>query len=434
MTTNPHNEEAERACLACYLQEPTLLESDALPVDSFYLPTLRAIYESMRACDGALDAVTLNTQLAKDGMLEMVGGPVAVSQILTAVATVGMFDHYKQTVLDLHKRRSIIAAAEAMAKGARDIDAPLQGVSAAADQAITRICTDTQPAAVDLRSLCLQAGERYEKYQMADDGIPGVPIGIPKLDAALGGLRPGEVMVIGARPGYGKTSLLLDMTRHACTQGHPVGLFSAEMPGWLLVDRLVAQQGKISGNPLRGVRKLQDGEMRRLPNALCEISNLPLHIDDSPALDTAQIRSRARQWKREHGIELIVADYLQLFRSSESGKDAGTVERVKEVSACFRELAKELEVPIIILAQLGRDADGKTASEMHMGHFQWASQIEQDATVCAVIGEPGFVPAEIEEETEEYKILDFGFLKSRSAKRPLVALKFWKELTTFEEV
>lgn len=434
MTPNPHNEEAERACLACYLKQPALLDSAPLPDAAFYTPQSLAMWQAMKQCGSALDAVTLNNELGNSGLLDAVGGPAAVAHLMNEVPTIGLFSHYKGIVLDLLKRRQMIALSEELATNARNMDVPVSEASAHADSAVTRLCTDTQPAALDLRALCLAAGERYEKYHEGDGALPGVPLGIPKVDAALGGLRAGEVMVIGARPGYGKTSLLLDITRHAASQGFPVGVFSAEMPGAMLIDRLVAQQGRISGNPIRGTRQFSRMELQKLGPALNEISNLPLHIDDSPALDTAQLRARARAWKREHGIKMIVADYLQLFKSAECSRHASKTEKVQDVSACFRELAKELEVPLVVLAQLSRDADKLKAEEMNMGLVQWSSGIEQDATICAVLGEPGDLPVTVEEETEHFKVLDFVFLKSRNVGKLSTWLRFWKEETHFEEL
>ncbi|MBK8161805.1 MAG: replicative DNA helicase [Gammaproteobacteria bacterium] len=253
-------------------------------------------------------------------------------------------------------------------------------------------------------------------------GMTGLKTGFVDFDAATHGLHPGELVYLAARPGMGKTSLALDIARQVASQGHSVLIFSLEMPGVDLFDRLVAQRGRVDLQALRG-GQLSEDETERTSAAAAELVRLSLKIDDTPALTTTAIRARARRHKQKQGLDLLVIDYLGLIR----GPGENRTREIGNISRDLKALAKELSVPVLCLAQLNRSLEQRTDSRPKLSDLRDSGDIEQDADLVAFI----YRDEVYREGSHDKGLAELSIAKQRQGPCKTILLTFQAESTGF---
>ncbi len=361
--TVPHNIEAEEAVLGALLIDPEGIFRvlPFLRAEDFYLQKHRWIYESIiRIHDrrDPIDFLTLTTELEQREQLEAVGGAAYISQLINAVPSAVSIESYGRLVEQTAVRRRLLDAVSDIARLAYDEKLPIDQVVDKSEQSLFGV--SQQRATRDLQPIQEVVQRYYDRveYLYAHRGEPmGVPTGFHDLDRVLGGFQRSDLLILAARPGVGKTSLMITFALKAAEKGRTVALFSLEMSAEQLAQRMVAAISQIDAQRLR-LGQLQDDEWPRFADAIGHLSDLPIYIDDTPSISVLQLRTKCRRLASERPLEMVFVDYLQLMNS-----DIHSDNRVQEVSYISRSLkgiARELDIPLMTASQLSRAVEQRT--------------------------------------------------------------------------
>jgi replicative DNA helicase len=365
----PHNMEAEQGLLGALLVDNRAMEKigDFLRQDHFFVPAHRRIYtaiEKLIERGQSASPVTLKGYFERDEGLANVGGAEYLAELAASVITVINTEDYGRTIYDLHLRRELIALGEDMVTDAFEHSIE-RDANAAIEQAEVRLYSLAETGQikggfVSLKDSVLTAIKIAEKAYKSEGHVTGVTTGLRDLDAKLGGLHPSDLLILAARPSMGKTSLAVNIAcnaanRYAATggkEGAIVGFFSLEMSSDQLATRILADQANISGDAIRN-GEITEEDFRRFAEASQRLAQVPLYNDDAGSLSIGALRTRARRLKRQHGLGLLVVDYLQLLNGSGSRQsESSRVNEVSEITRGLKGIAKELQIPVLVLSQL----------------------------------------------------------------------------------
>ncbi|MCX7838815.1 MAG: replicative DNA helicase [Anaerolineae bacterium] len=385
----PHNVEAEQAVLGALLLDPEAIVQiiPILHTEDFYLEKHQWIFEAIFALHERrepIDFLTVVAELERRNQLNEIGGAAYITALINAVPSAIHIEHYARLVERLSTQRRLIAAAGKIAEIAytseEDIDAILdhaeEAVFAVAQRRLSRDL-------ISMRVAVDQFMDHLDYVQRHQGELLGVPTGFIDLDKLLGGFQPSDLIIIAGRPGSGKTSFALSIMQTAAARYKKrVALFSLEMSAEQLVQRLVASLGEIDASALRQ-GKLSDDDYARLVRATGELSELPIFIDDSAALTPIEIRAKARRLHAEHGLDLIIIDYLQLM--TVRGRVENRVQEISQISRQLKELARELHVPVVALSQLSRAVESRQDHRPQLADLRESGSLEQDADVVILI-------------------------------------------------
>jgi replicative DNA helicase len=428
--TVPHNIEAEESVLGSLLIDPEALFRVApfLRPDDFYIRKNGWVYEAildLHERREPVDFLTVCNELEARGQLEEIGGAAYVTQLINTVPSAINVEAYGHIVEQTAIRRRLITAAGDIAQFAYQEAEEVGQVLDKAEQTLfgvsqRRLVRDITPIQEAVRSY-------YDRIEYLYDhrGEPlGVPTGFADLDRLLGGLQRSDLIILAARPGVGKTSLALSIARHAAGMDKHVAIFSLEMSAEQLVQRWVSAETGIDAQRLR-LGHLKDDEWPLFIQATGVLSDLPVFIDDTPALSALQLRTKARRIHAEHGLNLVVVDYLQLMTG-----DTRTENRVQEVSYISRmlkALARELDVPVLSLSQLSRAVEQRSDKRPVLSDLRESGSLEQDADVVMFIyREELYKP-----ETEKQHIAEIMISKHRHGPTGAIQLFFRQQLAQF---
>jgi replicative DNA helicase len=380
----PHSQEAEESVLgAMFLDRDAVIAvAEFLSPNDFYDERLKEIYQ---ACLDLyeeripIDVLTVTEKLKKRKSIKDVGGTAGLADLANKVPTAAHVEHYGKIVKDSATKRSLMSAATKLMDVSLDA-----GVAAdeALDRAESEIFSLSQKslskAFISVKDTLAESFDRLDELHKSGAGIRGVPTGFADLDDALAGLQQSNLIILAARPGVGKTSLATNIAQYiAVNLKRPVGFFSLEMSREELVDRLLVAQADIDAWKLK-TGKLSEDDFTKLSNAMGELAEAPLFIDDTPALSILEMRTKARRLQVENGVDLIVVDYLQLARSRQL---ENRVQEVSEISQGLKNLARELKVPIIAISQLSRAVETRGGKKPQLSDLRESGSIEQDADV-----------------------------------------------------
>lgn len=400
--TLPHNLEAEQGLLGALLIDNRGLEkvTDFLKPPHFFVPAHQRIFTSiMTLVDRGQNAspVTLKNYFEKDEDLKDVGGAEYLADLAANVVSIINTEDYARSIYDLYMRRELIMLGEDIVNDSYDInlDADSNSTIQMAESKLFNLAEsgDMKGGFVTLRDSVMTAIELAEKAYKTDGHVTGVTTGLRDLDRKLGGLQNSDLLIMAARPSMGKTSLAVNIGFNAAKkyaetggkEGGIVGFFSLEMSADQLATRILSDQSGISGDAIKKGNIRQD-DFRKFAEASQVLSQIPFHIDDTPALSIGAVRQRARRLKRQHGLNLLIIDYLQLL--SGNGSRQSTDSRVNEVSEITRGLkaiAKELNIPVIALSQLSRAVEQREDKRPQLSDLRESGSIEQDADVVMFI-------------------------------------------------
>jgi replicative DNA helicase len=432
----PQNIEAEQAVLGGILIDKNAIFkiADILAAADFYTPAHERIYETILELyekHQPIDIVSVGNRLKERDILKDIGGAGYLAELTNRIATASHVDHYAKLVKEKKVLRDLIHTSGEITEHAFDATREVEDLLDDIEQKIMAISQRSiAQNFVPLRDELKAAYERIEQLHQGKGKHRGVPTGFDGLDNLLSGLQKSDLVVIGARPSLGKTSLMLDIARHAATrEGVPVGIFSIEMSREQVIDRLVSAE---SGVPLWKIltgKITDDREFQMIQQALDRLSSAKIFIDDSPSLNIMQMRSMARRLQVEHGLALLTVDYLQLITPRTSSDNI--VAQVTEISRGLKALARELKVPVLTLSQLSRGVEQRGGAP-RLADLRESGAIEQDADVVMFIYRKDRDKLDV--TPEEQNIAQINVAKHRNGPLGSVDLYFDAERTSFRTV
>lgn len=415
----PFSDDAEKGVLSSLLQDPNERLSESrvnLPAAAFYHEANRTIYEKLLEFydkNLPIDPVMVTNVLRDQNLLDKVGGPAAITELFTFVPSPAHYQHYKKIVLDKYLLRQLIHACsinihDAYEFGKEEVDGDVNTVVDHAEQRMLAVRESTGKED-NMKSLSSHVADAIDsiQYMLEHPGqLRGLSTGYSVLDKLSSGLQGAEMFVIAARPSMGKTSLAMNLVEHVSVDcGHAAAVFSLEMSATMLVRRLLVSRAQLSMQDLsRGL--LSRAQQEALAKATRELQKAQIFIDDTPGLDIMEMRAKARRLKKQHNIQMIMIDYLQLVTSaSRRAKDNRQIE-IAEISAGIKGIAKELNIPIIVLAQLNRAVESRKGQRPVLSDLRESGSIEQDADMVGLLTREDYAGAKMEvgdEETEARK-------------------------------
>lgn len=442
----PHNLDAEMALLGSIMLRPDAIYEimDTVGPNSFYFEKHRVIYETMLDLFGKrdpIDILSLTSKLKEKGLLERVGGTTFLTELTTMVPSSANIKHYAEIVMKKFMMRELISASEHISHLGFNEAGELEEILDSAEKKIFDITQhfSTTGNFKDLTPLLQDAVDRFHKLSSADHEIRGVETGFKSLDDILGGFQKTDLVILAARPSVGKTALALDIARRtAHIHKNAVGIFSLEMSADQLVDRIVSAHSKIDNSVIRKGVRVQQGSWRddvfkNISTALDELSRTPIYIDDQAGNTIMKMRSAARKLKIEKGLKLLIVDYLQLMTPTNARSGDSMVQQVTEISRGLKQLAKELQIPIVALSQLSRAVENR-GGKPKLSDLRDSGSIEQDADCVIFIHSDD---ADIRDENGKMKEVQRKHLiiaKHRNGPLGEVQLDYHTRTNTFVEI
>jgi replicative DNA helicase len=437
----PQNVEAEKGLLGSILLSPREVLNDCaeqITEETFYSPAHGSIFRvlvEMWSANTQIDVITLTNRLRDLNLLDAVGGPGAVTELFGYVPTAANAPHYLDIVLEKSLLRRMITACTASAARCYEEQGDVPVLLDDVEREIFTIGeTRFRKSAPDMRDEVFTALENIEKMYQQRGRISGLATGFSVFDQMTDGLHPGEMIIVAARPSMGKTALAMNVVEHVALnleEPKAVGVFSLEMSTQQLVQRMLCSRARVNMKKIRS-GMLARAEHGKLNDAAAALSESRIFIDDTPGLTILELRAKGRRLRDRHRVELIAIDYLQLCRStSRRGQDNRQIE-ISEISAGIKALAKELEIPIIVLAQLNRQPEQRGGGKPRMSDLRESGSLEQDADVVALLVRP-----EVYEDDEDTKSdlagkAELIIAKQRNGPIGEIPLTFIKEYTRFE--
>jgi replicative DNA helicase len=375
-----------------------------------------------------VDIESVRAKLQDQSELEQIGGVSYLAELVSDVPAASNARHYAQLVQKKYMLRSLIDAGEYVAELGFDESGEIEETLDKAEKKIYEITsTPTLSKFTSLRETLTEAWARLEHLQENKDELRGVRTGFRDLDTMLAGLQKSDLIILAARPSVGKTSLALDIARQtAILHGTTVGIFSLEMSAQQLVDRMVAAEAKVNSWNLRTGRITDEEDWGRIREAYDRLSRAPIFIDDKPGNTVLMMRSVARRLKREHGLGLLIVDYLQLLTPTGAKASDSLVQQVTEISRSLKILARELDVPVLALSQLSRAVEQR-GGKPRLSDLRDSGSIEQDADLVMFIHRDD----KTNKESERPNIAEILIEKHRNGPVGKVELFFDEKRTTF---
>jgi len=391
----------------------------------------------MRETNKPVDLISLTQLLEDRHLLQEIGGAAAVTDLFTFVPTASNAAYYLEILREKYLLRAIIGTCTEYGARAYEEQGDVQILLDEAEQKILAIGDDRFRARVpEMKELAMEALDSIEKLFQNRGALTGLPTGFKGIDVMTNGMHGGEMIVIAARPSMGKTALAMNIAEHVSIEaGKPVAVYSLEMSTQQLMQRLLCSHARVD------LKKIRDGfigkhDMTNLIQATTKLSECKMFIDDTPGLGILELRARARRLKDRHDVQLIVIDYLQLLRSpSRRGQENRQVE-VAEISSGIKALAKELSVPIVVLAQLNRNPEARTGDSKgrpRLSDLRESGSIEQDADLVGLLWREEYYADDDEEKKEIEGKAELVIAKQRNGPVGGVPLTFLKHITRFED-
>lgn len=405
----PQNLDAETSLLGSILIEKDAIIriADVVSAEDFYVDRNSLIYSAIMDLyeqRQPIDIVSLSNKLAEAGELERIGGSAYVAELTSAVPTAAHVVHYAGIVAHKATLRRLIAAASNITQFGYDEQTPLDQLLDKAEQTIFEVSQkNLKQNFIPIHSILSDSFDRLNEMHSNSDKLRGIPTGFRDMDRMLAGLQNSDLIILAARPSMGKTTLVMNIAHHvAAKEGIPVGFFSLEVSKEQLIDQLLAIESGIDSWKLR-TGALTDEDFPRINEAMAELSEAPLYIDDSAMTNVMEMRTKARRLQAEHGLGLVIIDYLQLISGGARSLE-GRQQEVSEISRGLKGLARELNVPVIALSQLSRAVESRNPPTPQLSDLRDSGSIEQDADVVAFIYRPWYYDKQADENITEVLI------------------------------
>ena len=441
----PQNLEAEQSLLGALLidKDAMLKIADLLHPDDFYRDAHRLIFEMMLELyerHDPIDVLSLGNRLEEKNILSRIGGRAYLVELSNAVATSAHVTHYAEIIQKKSTLRRLLDAASNISRlgfeEGEEIDATLD----AAEHTLFAVSQKhLKNSFVPIRSVLADAFERIDELHRDKGKLRGIPTGFTDLDALLAGLQKSDLVILGARPSVGKTAFALDIARSVSIKSKtPVAIFSLEMSKEQLVDRMICSEANVDLWKLRtGHLSDRDDDFPRIGHALGVLSEAPIFIDDTGTLTIMELRTKVRRMQMEHGIGLIIVDYLQLMEGrNKNSNSENRVQEISEISRGLKQIAKEMNVPVLALAQLSRAVEMNKPAIPRLAHLRDSGSIEQDADVVMFIYRKAADRNYREEDLapEEKTVAEIHIAKHRNGPTGMVRLFFDGKRTSFRNL
>lgn len=431
----PQNLQAESSLLGSILIDPESMTkvADRLRPDNFYEERHQTIYRNILALyekQRPIDVLTLSDKLDNSGDLETIGGSSYITELANSVPSAAHIDDYAEIVVHKSTLRQLIQAAQEIISYGYDEDTDVETLLDKSEQRLFSVSQKhLKQHFVALGDVLASSFDRLDELHKDKNKLRGIPTGYKDLDYLLAGLQNSDLIVLAARPSLGKTTLALNIAHKIATnEGVPVGIFSLEMSQDQLVDRLLAAESGVDSWKLR-TGNLEDTDFAKLNDAMGKLSEAPIFIDDSPSLNAMEMRTKARRIQSEHGLGLLIIDYLQLMTGSISSGE-NRVQEVSEISRGLKALARELNIPVLALSQLSRSVESRHPQIPQLADLRESGSIEQDADVVMFI----YREEMYNQETERNNIADILIKKHRNGPTGNVELYFHPEKLLFRSL
>jgi replicative DNA helicase len=436
--TLPHNLEAEKCVLGAILIDNPSFNQAAEVVDAqdFFRDAHRRIFEKMVGLSERsqpIDPVTLKDELVRTGELDDVGGPAYVASLTDGVPRSANVEYYARIVKEKSTLRRLISSATEVLSRAYEAEEDADDLLDEAERSIFQIAEHRlRSGFVPLSQLVNSGYELIEKLQEHKGLVTGVPSGFVDLDEMTSGFQKSDLVIVAARPSMGKTSLVLNMALHAASEaGRSVGIFSLEMAKEQLFMRMLTSEARVDAHRFRG-GFLGEQDYDRLVAAFARLHEAKVFIDDTPSVGILEMRAKSRRLKMEHGLDMLIVDYLQLMQGR--GRFENRQQELASISRSLKILAKELQVPILALSQLSRAPESRSDHRPQLSDLRESGALEQDADVVLFIyREDMYIPdAERTPDTEGTAEIIIG--KQRNGPVGTARLAFLKQYTRFENL
>ena len=414
---------------------------DILHPEVFYKDAHRHIYEAifkLFETSEPVDLLTVSSQLKKDGKLDVIGGDFYLIKLTQKVASSAHIEFHARIILQKYIQRSLIKISNEIIEEAYDEGTDVFDLLDAAESKLYDVTQgNLKRSAETAQNLVIQAKKRIEEIANKE-GLSGIPSGFDKVDKLTSGWQSSDLIIVAARPGMGKTALTLSMAKNmAVNHGIPVAFFSCEMSSVQLITRLISSETGLSSEKLR-TGKLEKHEWEQLNVKVKALENAPLFIDDTPSLSIFDLRAKARRLASQHGIKLVIIDYLQLMTAGSSQKGGNREQEISTISRNLKALAKELNVPVIALSQLSRAVETRGGSKRPLlSDLRESGAIEQDADIVSFIYRPEYYKIDEwddEERTPTQGQAEFIIAKHRNGGLDNIRLKFIGNLGKFDNL
>jgi replicative DNA helicase len=438
LDVQPHSLEAEQTVLGALLMDPdaVIKVSDLLTPEDFYEPTYRIIYAAIAALYQShqpVDIITVTNKLSDEKKIQNVGGSAFLAELAAKVPTAAHIYKYAQIVKTKAIHRRIIQAGEQIKGLGYEVERDIPELLEQVEKTVFSIsATFLKEKFVHIRDILSARYEKFAEMHESKDSnaIKGVPTGFAALDFKLSGFQPSDLIILAARPSMGKTSLALNIAQNAAIKhGKSIGIFSLEMSKEQLVDRLFASMlGVDSWKLQKG--KLEDRDFQNMGPIMDDLSKANIFIDDSMGSSIPELRAKARRLQMEHGLDMIMIDFMQLMTTGNAGYTGNRVQEISEISRSLKMLGRELKIPIVALSQLSRAVESRPGNIPQLSDLRESGSIEQDADVVLMMYREDYY----EEDSSRPGITDIYVRKHRNGPTGRVELHFKREQMRFYDI
>lgn len=431
----PHNNEAEQSVIGAIFLEPQALitAGEILIPEDFYRLAHRKIFETMIGLSDkgqAIDVVTVTEELSAKKELEDVGGISYLTELANAVPTAANIVHYAKIVEEKSLLRRLIRVATSIVEDGYTREDEVEALLSEAEKKMMEV--SNRKNAGDFRHIKDVLVETYDNIELLHTRkgeVTGIPTGFRDLDKMTAGFQRNDLIIVAARPSVGKTAFALNVAQNVATKtDENVAIFSLEMGAEQLVMRMLCAEGNIDAQVLR-TGNLEAEDWRKLTMAMGSLSNAGIFIDDSPGVRINEIRAKCRRLQQEHGLGMIMIDYLQLIQGS-GRPGENRQQEVSEISRSLKALARELKVPVIALSQLSRGVEQRQDKRPMMSDLRESGSIEQDADIVSFLYREDYY----DKETENQNMIEIIIAKQRNGPTGTVTLAFAKEYNKFVNI
>lgn len=428
--TPPHNIEAEQAVLgAIFLEQDALIRAvEFIQSEDFYRTTHQRIFQIMQElaeADQAVDLITVTSELQDRKWLEEIGGVSYLSDLANSVPTAANVDYYAKIVQEKATLRRLIKVATQIVSSGYSSEDEVEEILIQAEKSIMDISgSRTADGFVSIKDVLVETYERIEKQHNTKSDLTGIPTGYRDLDHMTAGFQRSDLFILAARPSVGKTAFALNVAQNVAARANEtVAIFSLEMSASQLVQRMLCSEGNIDANRMRTGTFVEE-DWEKLTMAIATLSKASIFIDDTPGITVGQIRAKCRRLKAEHGLGLILIDYLQLIHGS--GRE-NRQQEISMISRTLKTIARELDCTVIALSQLSRAVEQRQDKRPMLSDLRESGSIEQDADIVAFLYRDDYY----DQESENKNVIEIIIQKHRNGPVGKVELAFLKEYNKF---
>jgi len=432
----PHNNEAEQSVIGAIFLEPQALitAAELLMPEDFYRMAHEKIFQTMIILSDkgqAIDVVTVTEELSAKKELEDVGGISYLMEIANSVPTAANIVHYARIVEEKALLRRLIRVATSIVEDGYAREDEVEALLAEAEKKMMEVSNRKNAGDfVHIKDVLVETYDSIELLHTQKGDVTGIPTGFRDLDKITAGFQRNDLIIVAARPSVGKTAFALNVAQNVATKtDENVAIFSLEMGAEQLVMRMLCAEGNIDAQVLR-TGALEAEDWRKLTMAMGSLSNAGIFIDDSPGIRVNDIRSKCRRLQQEHGLGMIMIDYMQLIAGSGTKPGENRQQEVSEISRSLKSLARELKVPVVALSQLSRGVEQRQDKRPMMSDLRESGSIEQDADIVSFLYREDYY----DKETENQNMIEIIIAKQRNGPTGTVTLAFAKEYNKFVNI